>query len=165
MKRFALIAMVLLMLPGCGLHPLYAGGSHGAVAQALAGIEVAPIRGQAGWLLRNALVDRLGEGGTPATRYRLEIELDDQTIGLGVRTDNTVTRERRTLRARYKLVDAEKGTILLDATAGSDVGLDVVSSDYANVAAEQTALENLVSVVSDQIVARLGLYASRSAPR
>jgi hypothetical protein len=56
---------------------------------------------------------------------------------------NTVGRERRILRARYQLVDAASGDILLDATAGSDAGLDVVSSEYATVAAEQTALENL----------------------
>ena len=54
--------------------------------------------------------------------------------------------------------------MLLDATAGSDAGIDVVSR-YATVAAEQTALEHLADVViADQIVARLALYASRSAP-
>ena len=37
-----------------------------------------------------------------------------------------------------------RGTVLLDATAGSDAGIDVVSSEYATVAAEQTALERLV---------------------
>ena len=51
-----------------------------------------------------------------------------------------------------------------DATAGSDAGIDIVSSEYATVAAEQTALENLSEVVADQITARLALYASRSAP-
>ena len=158
----ALLALVLL--PSCGLHPLYAGGSKGAVAQALGNVEVAPIGGQAGWLMRNALNDRLGIAGGPATKsYRLEVELDDQIIGLGIRSDNAITRERRTLRARYKLVDAAGGTVLLDATAGSDSGIDVVSSDYATVAAEQTALENLTGEVADQIVGRVALYASRTA--
>jgi LPS-assembly lipoprotein len=165
MKRLAILTAALLLLPGCGLHPLYAGGSKGVVAQTLAGIEVAPIGGQAGWLMRNALTDRLTVGGTQTPRYRLEVELDDQIIGLGVRSDNSVTRERRTLRARYKLVDAGAGAVLLDATAGSDAGIDVVSSDYATVAAEQTALENLIQAVSEQIVARLSLYASRTAAR
>ena len=54
---------------------------------------------------------------------------------------------------------------MLDATAGSDAGIDVVSSEYATVAAEQTALERLSEVVADQIVARLGLFAARTAPR
>ena len=53
---------------------------------------------------------------------------------------------------------------MLDATAGSDAGIDVVSSEYATVAAEQTAAERLSEAVSDQIVARLGLYATRTRP-
>ena len=50
--------------------------------------------------------------------------------------------------------------VMLDATAGSDAGIDVASSPYATVAAEQTALERLATMVADQIVSRLALYAS-----
>ena len=57
--------------------------------------------------------------------------------------DDTISRERRILRSRYQLVDLASGEILLDATAGSDAGVDVVSSEYATIAAEQTALELL----------------------
>jgi LPS-assembly lipoprotein len=56
------------------------------------------------------------------------------------------------------------GMVLLDSTAGSDAGIDIVSSEYATVAAEQTALEQLSEIVADQIVARVGVYAVRSAP-
>jgi LPS-assembly lipoprotein len=150
-----------LMLPGCGLHPLYAGGGSGPVARTLGQVEVAPVAGRAGWLMRTALIDRLGAVEGSAPRYRLVVELDDQITGFGVRTDNAITRERRTLRARYRLEDAGKGTVLLDATAGSDAGVDVVGSEYATVAAEQTALERLAGEVADEVVARLALYASR----
>ena len=75
-----------------------------------------------------------------------------------------MTRERRTLRARYRLVNLRSGGVVLDATAGSDAGIDVVSSEYATVAAEQTAVERLSEVLADQIVARLGLFAARTAP-
>jgi len=157
--RLALLAL-LALLPGCSLHPLYAGGGAGPVAQALRGVRVAPIQGRAGWLVRTALEDRLGHGDGAGT-YRLEVELDDNITGFGIRSDDAVTRERRTLRARYRLVDASRGTVLLDATAGSDAGVDVVSSEYATVAAEQTALEHLAVTIADQIVSRLALYASR----
>jgi LPS-assembly lipoprotein len=92
-------------------------------------------------------------------RYRLVVKLDDRIEGFGVRADDTVTRERRTLRARYQLVDLETNKTLLDATAGSDAGIDVVSSEYATIAAENTALENLTQKVAEQIVTRLSLYA------
>ena len=98
-----------------------------------------------------------------ASAYRLEVELDDNITGFGIRGDRAVTRERRTLRARYRMVELSTGAVVLDATAGSDAGIDVVSSEYATVAAEQTALERLSEVLADQIVARLGLFASRTA--
>ena len=160
-----LILALAIALSGCSLHPLYSGGASGPVAQALQGVQVAPIQGRAGWLVRTALEDRLGQpDGSP--RYQLVVELDDQITGFGIRRDNAVTRERRSLRARYRLVDAALGTVLLDATAGSDAGVDVVSSEYATVAAEQTALERLSEEVADQIVTRIALYASRGgAPR
>ena len=160
MRAFLLLGFGLL-LSACTLRPLYSGGSRGAVAQALETVEVAPIPGRAGWLVRTALEDRLGGGGGGEARYRLEIELDDRITGYGIRADNAVTRHRRTLRARYRLVEAERGTVVLDATAGSDAGVDVVSSEYATVAAEQTALERLSVELADQIVTRLALFASR----
>jgi LPS-assembly lipoprotein len=137
---------------------MYAGGSAGSVAQGLAAVDVPPIQGKAGWLVRNALNDRLGQTGAQRTpRYRLDVVLDDKLEGLGLINDDTVGRERRTLRARYQLVDLASGDILLDATAGSDAGIDVVSSEYATIAAEDTALENLSKEVADRIVARLAL--------
>jgi LPS-assembly lipoprotein len=160
MTRMLLLGAALL-LGGCTLRPLYAGGGTGGVAQTLRSVDIAPIGGRAGWLVRTALEDRIGDGGS-SPRYRLEVELDDDITGFGIRSGNTITRERRTLRARYRLVEASVGTVLLDATAGSDAGIDVVSSEYATVAAEQTALERLAKELADQIVSRVALYASRT---
>ena len=61
MRRIALPLAALIALSGCGLSPMYAGGGDGKVAEGLAAIEVPPIEGKAGWLMRNALNDRLGQ--------------------------------------------------------------------------------------------------------
>lgn len=159
MSRLSVLAFALL-LSACGLKPLYSGGAQGAAGQLLGSVEVPGIPGKAGWLMRDALVRRLGAGGDGQKRYRLDVELDDQITGFGVRRDDVVTRERRTLRARYKLVDLASDTVIVDATAGSDAGIDVVSSEYATVAAENTALERLSDIVADQIVARLAQQAT-----
>jgi len=163
MRRTLIAASFLLLLPGCGLQPLYAGGTSGAVAATLRQVSVDTIPGRNGWLVYNGLKERLAEAGETKPAYRLHVELDDSIIGLGIRGDRAVTRERRTLRARYQLIQASNGQVLLDATAGSDAGIDVVSSEYATVAAEQTAEENLANVVADQIVARLALFATRTS--
>jgi LPS-assembly lipoprotein len=157
------LALPAVTLGGCGLHPLYSGGSSGAVAGTLGQVEITPIEGKSGWLMATALRDRLPSNGAPPL-YRIDIRLEDQINGLGVRRDDSVSRERRILRARYQLVRIGDGTVLLDATAGSDAGIDVVRSEYATIAAENTALERLSGIVADQIVARIALYAQRTPP-
>lgn len=158
MKALAVL-LGALALAGCGLQPMYAGGGNAAVAQGLAGVQVSAIDGRAGWLVRNALVDELGMSGQKgvAPRYRLDVRLDDKLESFALLSNDTVGRERRTLRARYQLVDAGSGEIVLDATAGADAGIDVVSSDYATIAAEQTALENMAKDVATRIVTNVAL--------
>lgn len=157
--KTAMALAAALLLGACGLQPMYAGGGDGTVARGLSAIDVSPIEGRGGWLVRNALVDSLHAGGgvgeTP--RYRLDVRLDDTLEGFALLSDDTIGRERRTLRARYQLVDLASGDIVFDATAGSDAGIDVVSSDYATIAAEQTALENLARDVAGRIVTSLAL--------
>jgi LPS-assembly lipoprotein len=163
MRRSAVIAGLALLLSACGLQPLYGGGSSGRVATTLRSVEVSAIPERTGWLLHNKLVDRLGASGGAAPTYRLDVTLDDNITSFGIRSDRAATRERRTIRARYQLVDLATGLVVVDATAGSDAGIDIVSSEYATVAAEQTAADNLTDVVADQIVARLGSFALRTA--
>ncbi|WFL78496.1 LPS assembly lipoprotein LptE [Altererythrobacter arenosus] len=155
--RSAFALFLCVALAACGLQPMYAGGNRADVAQGLAAVEVPAIPGRAGWLVRNALVDRLGVAGNADARYRLDVRLDDSLEGLGVLGDDTISRERRILRSRYQLIELASGEILLDASAGSDAGIDVVSSEYATIAAEQTALENLASDLADRMVRRVAL--------
>ncbi|HEX7823099.1 MAG TPA: LPS assembly lipoprotein LptE [Sphingobium sp.] len=153
------------LLGGCGLTPLYQGGRSGVAAQRLAGVDIAPIPGKSGWLVRNALAERLDAtaGGQP--RYRLTVLLDDKIEGLGVRANDNVTRERRTVRARFQLHDIAAGpdaVPMLDETTSSSVGLDVTSSEYATVAAEDSALERLAGIIADRIIARVAIDATRT---
>ncbi len=159
MHRPLLVGLLMalpLLLSGCGLRPLYAGGGSGVAGRAIGTVAIDPIEGKAGWLVANALRDRLGQStGGAGPHYRLHVELDDQITGFGVRLDDAVTRERRTLRARYQLFDSVTGAVVMDATAGSDAGIDVASSEYATIAAENTALERLADIVADQVVTRM----------
>ena len=161
MRRIALLGAITA-LTACGLHPLFGGGASSSIALTLHSIAVAPIAGQSGWFMRNKLVDRLGETASGEAQYRLDVTLDDNITSYGLRADRAATQERRTLRARYQLIDLSSGAVLLDETAGSDASIDSVSSEYATVAAEQSALENLSGIVADQIVARLAIYAART---
>jgi LPS-assembly lipoprotein len=148
--RALLALLALFALSACGLSPMYSGGGSAAVPQGLAAVDVPAIPGQSGWLVRNALTDRLGASGNTTPAYRLDVRLDDSLEALGVLNDDTISRERRILRARYQLIDIASGEVLLDAAAGSDAGIDVVSSEYATIAAEQN-VENAAFYISPQL--------------
>ena len=70
--------------------------------------------------------------------------LDDEITGFGIRSRRRghprAADPARALSAGRRRQAARS---LLDATAGSDAGIDVVGSEYATIAAEQTALESL----------------------
>jgi LPS-assembly lipoprotein len=160
----AIVALfACLALTACGLSPLYSGGGNAAVAQGIGAIDIPAIEGRGGWLIKNALDARLGVAGQTTPAYRLDVRLDDSLQALGVLNDDTTSRERRILRARYQLVELATGAVLLDATAGSDAGIDVVSSEYATIAAEQTALENLAREVADRMTTQIALTLRNQA--
>lgn len=162
--RVILALAALCTLSACGLSPMYAGGASAGVAQGIAAIDVPAIEGRGGWLVKNALDARLGVAGQTTPQYRLDVRLDDSLEALGVLNDDTISRERRILRARYQLVELATNSVLLDATAGSDAGIDVVSSEYATIAAEQKALENLAVDVADRMATQIALtLRSRAA--
>jgi LPS-assembly lipoprotein len=155
--RMLVLLAASLALAACGLTPMYAGGAQSASAQGIAAVSIPAIEGRGGWLVKNALEARLGVAGAATPQYRLDVRLDDSLEALGVLNDDTISRERRILRARYQLVDLASGAVLLDATAGSDAGIDVVSSEYATIAAEQKALENLALEVADRVATQVAL--------
>lgn len=155
--RAVLALLAMFALSACGLTPMYAGGTGSGAALGIAAVDIPAIQGRGGWLVKNALDARLGIAGQTTPQYRLDVRLDDSLEALGVLNDDTISRERRILRARYQLVDLESGAVLLDATAGSDAGIDVVSSEYATIAAEQKALENLALDVADRMATEVAL--------
>lgn len=156
-RLFCALLAASLALSACGLSPMYGGGTSGATAQGLAAIDIPAIQGSGGWLVKNALQARLGVAGQTTPQYRLDVRLDDSLEALGVLNDDTISRERRILRARYQLVDLATGAVLLDTTAGSDAGIDVVSSEYATIAAEQKALENLALDIANRMATQVAL--------
>lgn len=155
MRFFA--ALIPLALSACQLTPVYGGGANSAAARTLGAISVPAVPERSGYLVRQALLDLVGGAGE--TRYRLDVALDDEITGLGIRGDDSITRERRTLRARWQLIETASGNTLIDETVRADSGIDVVSSDYAVVAAETDALERLSIDIANQIAARVAIYA------
>lgn len=160
-RRLLPLFACAILLPGCGLRPVYSGGSNSAVANVLNSVEVGPIDGKAGWIMAQQLKQRLAPVPTGSGTYRLNIDLNDQLTSFGISLDNSVSRERRTLRAHYTLVDVASEKVVLEETASSEAGIDLTQSDFATIAAEEMALDRLSIDLVEQITTRLALFAKR----
>jgi LPS-assembly lipoprotein len=165
--RAACLVSLLGLLAGCGFHSVYGsrGGSDGSpVAMELNDIAIDSIPEHNGQILRNALVDRMyGKNRSDQPHYRLSATLHSNTEDLGIQANATSTRELLNMYCDYKLKD-NTGRQILSGTAHSVASYDRLDQMYGTIAAQQSATENTLHEVSEQIVNRLSLYFSEKQP-
>ncbi len=138
MKQLA-AALTVLALGACGFQPVYGGG--GARYAGAGEIDVAPIDGRAGYILRRALQEELAVGlpglDGPAT---LEVKLENNLTRLAFQPDGAASRSAVIAESRYVLStegmsiagqsDVEAGFIVPDAPFG-DIAAQTGASDRA----------------------------------
>jgi LPS-assembly lipoprotein len=153
------------LLAACGFRPLYGTPQHPILPE-LAAIKVTPIPDRIGQQLRNMLYDRLTPKGEPRRpRYTLHVRLKTVKQSLGIQEDETVTRANLIVRADYVLRGARDGTQLIKGVSRSTTSYDVVESDFATLAAEADAERRALTVIRDDITARLSFYFTRDRRR
>ena len=154
MKKLAAIAACLLTA-ACGFRPLY---GHSNLAPEMASVYVEPIAERDGYELRNTLIDLLQSDGQPAGKaYRLKVTLNENSQGIALQNDATITRYNTTLEARYTLSDA-RGNLL---TTGSQTELsayNVVNSPYATLVAAQDSTKRAAQDMAQRIQLELGVW-------
>ncbi|EKE44284.1 secreted periplasmic protein [Oceaniovalibus guishaninsula JLT2003] len=155
------ILLGLLALPACGFTPVY---GPGGVAEGLRGqIAVAPPRDEPGYAFVRQLEDRLGRPADARYDLTSDIRLDRQ--GLGITTDQETTRFQIDGEATYRLADRATGAIVASGEVSNFTAYSapVVAPGRASIAgntvsvqvAEADAVERLMTILADQLVARL----------
>jgi LPS-assembly lipoprotein len=160
----AAMTVGILVLGGCGFHPLY--GDNGATAETagkLAAIYVDPIpETKLGYELRNELIDLFDASGDPSKNvYRLRVTIGTKSEGVAIQNDAAITRYNDTLTVTYSLSDA-KGQVI---TRGTETGLsayNVVTSPYATLTAQQSADKNAAVDIAYRIRTDLAVYFAQS---
>jgi LPS-assembly lipoprotein len=154
MKRTAIIAACVL-LAGCGFRPMY-GRSN--LAPEMASIFVEPIADRDGYELRNTLIDLLhSDGETLGKVYRLKIVLNENSQGIALQNDATITRYNTTLDARYTLSDA-RGNMLTTGNQTELSAYNVVNSPYASLVAQQDSTKRAAQDIAQRIQLDLGVW-------
>ena len=154
MKQPAILALCLLTA-GCGFRPLY---GHSNLAPEMASIFVEPIADRDGFELRNTLIDLLHADGESAGKaYRLKITLNENSQGIALQNDATITRYNTTLDARYTLSDA-RGNMLTTGTQTELSAYNVVNSPYATLVAAQDSTKRAAQDMAQRIQLDLGVW-------
>jgi LPS-assembly lipoprotein len=153
-----------LFLAGCGFHPLYGrSGANPGASQIFSSIYVEPIAEDAGYELRNSLIDMLDASGRKSNPlYTLKVGVKEQLQGAALQNDATITRYNYTLTADYALIDARNGGVVTRGLVSSLSAYNVVASPYATLAAQHDAQRRGADELAERIRIDLGVFFSKA---
>jgi LPS-assembly lipoprotein len=162
-----LLGAALLALAACGYHPLYGPASDAPnapnVQAQLEAIHIVPSPDRTGQILYNSLRDRLNPRGVPTQpRYDLNVDLREEQIELLLQQDQTASRSNITLYADYVLRVAGQSQVLVQGTARSRTGYNVLTSEYATRTAAGDARARAATELAESIRERIGIYFSEA---
>ncbi|GGO59022.1 LPS-assembly lipoprotein [Roseovarius pacificus] len=144
-------ALTAPALAGCGFTPAYAPG--GAATRLRNAVSIMEPDDRAGYLMTRELEDRLGRASMP--RYDLIYSLDLISQPVAISTSNIVMRYNLLGEGTYVLRDRDSGAVVLSGTVDSFTSFSASGSTVATQAAERDAEERLITILADQMVARL----------
>jgi LPS-assembly lipoprotein len=156
-RRFVLLAP--LGLAACGFTPAYAPGGGGD--KLLGTIWVQDPSDKNGFDLVERLEERLGR--PEGIRYDLAYTITTEAVGVGITTENEITRYNLKGVVEYSLTDRTSGARVAGGRVQNFTAYSATGSTVAGLAAEEDAALRLMRILADQIVARL-IAASASFP-
>ena len=160
-RRGFCLAALLLVLSGCGFHPLYAtGGNVRDWDPDLAAITVRPIQDRPGQILALALRENLNPSGvTTPKRWDLTTRITVSRADLGIQRNATATTSEITVSAAFQLTDTKTGAMVYSSSTRAVGDFDLVLDAYATTVAADSARDRAIRQVADDMTLRLALFA------
>ncbi len=168
-SAFLLTLSTVLMLGGCGFHPMHGKYAASAAAQKGAGFDtigIANIRDANGTYLRNSLIDRFYSNGYPvAPRYTLTIApIVEREVELDITKSSEATRSQLRLETVMTLNDTQNpSTPVLQRELKSISSYNQLESEFATHVTEQGARESGLNDLARQIELNISLFLNRTA--
>ncbi len=163
LSRLLISLVFMSLITACGFQPLYGEQTQNAkVTGKLASTYVMPIDSREGQFVRNELLDRITPKGIPQrAKYRLQVRLNEGKQGLAIDQDSSTNRYNLTLTAKYTLFAANGKDVIHKGSAQSIASYNVVTSDFANLSAEQNAQKRSALVLAEKIHRQISVFFSR----
>ena len=141
----------LLALGACGFAPAY--GPGGAATALRGAVATATPDDKLGYDLVGRLEERLGPAANP--RWRLDYTITTNRIGVGITSENAVTRYNVTGAVDWSLVTLADDKVATSGRVESFTSYSATGSTVATLAAETDAATRLMQILADQIATRL----------
>ena len=148
-RRSVLLAP--LALAACGFTPAYAPG--GAATLLLGSVRVQDPTDKNAFDLVERLEERLGR--PQDIRYDLTYTITTEAVGVGITTENEITRFNLKGVVDYTLTERASGSRVAGGRVQNFTAYSATGSTVAGLAAEEDAGLRLMRILADQIVARL----------
>jgi len=160
MKRYLLL-IACLFIAACGFKPVHASLDSNLQDQ-LASIEIAPIEGRSGQVLKYKLSDLLTpDSGKTGGQYVLDIVLTSEKRELGIQENLRVTRYDIVQTANYSLKNAVNGTELTKGKATIKSSFNRTESEFSAYVAEEDANKKAAEELAGELKQRLVAYFSQ----
>lgn len=145
------LLLLPLALAACGFTPAYA--PDGAATRLLGTIWVQDPTDKNGFDLVERLEERLGR--PEEIRYDLTYTITTEAVGVGITTENEITRYNLKGVVDYTLTERSTQARVAGGRVQTFTAYSATGSTVAGLAAEEDAAFRLMRILADQIVARL----------
>lgn len=161
--RMPALLPILLVLGGCGFHPLYGRDSFDPDINAeLASVHVPTLQDREGQLLHNALLADFCPRGEPEhPRYNLVVRTTVTEGQQALRKDDTATRDLLYYAVSYYLYDGK--TMVTTGTMLQAFSYDFLEEHYANISAAEDVKRRAATSIAAEIRTRLAAYFANAA--
>ncbi|MBU2866597.1 LPS assembly lipoprotein LptE [Pacificibacter marinus] len=148
-RRTFLLSAVALA--GCGFQPAY--GPNGTASKLRGKIRVESSDTREGFTLAHELESIFAQATDE--QYLLTFSIDTDEDGLGITTDQEITRYHVTGSAKYTLVRTSDGQTAASGEVRSFTAYSATGSTVSSVSATRDAYDRLMSILADQIAAQI----------
>lgn len=152
-----LLASALISLTACGFHPLH--GNYGRTPEShitTGQVKIGIIPDREGQILRNELIDRLGQNEN-APYYLSVSKVEEDETELAVNKSSETTRTQLRLKTHMTLADAN-GKVVLTRDLQSITSYNILTSEFATRVTETGARDNALEDLARQIELQINLY-------
>lgn len=154
--RIYLSLVIMILLTSCGFKPMYSESFESESDYSLSEINIAHLKSQQSYKLRNYLEDELDPNGIGSEKlFDLSIDVADSVSSLLVQQDSTITTKQHNIVANYNLKDNLNGKIIDQGSIRFSVSFSELTSEYATYALDKRTYDNSLQELAVTLKKRL----------